>query len=872
MAGVAAAAITMVCALPSGAAAAGDPAKQIEALQKIKRSLSPGERKLDSRLAVGLRRKQVSGTTEVDIAVAKPDAELAERLSKVGAMVRNVASTGEIRAAVPAHALREVATWGVVEKIEPAAQAITARIGGRTLSKEERAEITAAAATVSEGVRAHAADTARETTRVTGIGTKLCALSDGVDSLAASQAAGELPAVDVLPNQAHEGDEGTAMLEILHDMAPGAELGFASAFISDASFADNIRALRFEAGCDVIVDDVLYFNETPFEDGPIAQAVNDVTADGAFYFSSAGNEGNVIDGTSGNYEGDFRGSGRSVGKFAGEAHDFDPGEAVQVFEPISPDSDDGVPVTLFWANPLGGAGDDYDLYLFNAAGNVVDFAQDVQDGDDDPYELLFTPDLGGSGLRLAVVRFSGAPKYFQLSALRGRFEAAGGLPAWVTPGVTRGHSAAAEAFSIAAAPAATALPYALEPGDPPNPTGPFPGSFTAAQLPERFTSDGPRRVFFPAEAVRQKPDFTAADGVNTSVDGFQPFFGTSAAAPHAAAIAALVLSGNPSATSEEVREAFNATALDLAPAGVDGRTGAGVLRADSVLSYTGATPQPLVRAQAPDVTVTTGDDDAYLEPGETARLRLPVTNVGDGTATGVSVTATTGDARAVVTPRSQAYGDIAPGVTRSQDFTLRLAEDYPLGKRVPLNVRVTFAGVLSPTSETFSLPSGEPGTDATTFSYTGPAVPIPDQSTVGASVKIPVAGFGYASKVRFSIDGTTCNTTIGSTTVGIDHTFTGDLTGTLTAPSGASARLFQRVGGTGNNLCQVVFDDSATRPFQSVTAALAPFTGTWKPFEPLSGLLDAAADGDWTFTVTDGARLDTGSLRAVSVELTGFVR
>ena len=59
------------------------------------------------------------------------------------------------------------------------------------------------------------------------------------------------------------------------------------------------------------------------------------TADGALYFSSAGNEGNTLDGTSGNYEGVFVDSGRAVGKFAGAAHDFDPGAAVQEFEPIS---------------------------------------------------------------------------------------------------------------------------------------------------------------------------------------------------------------------------------------------------------------------------------------------------------------------------------------------------------------------------------------------------------------------------------------------------------------------------------------------------------------------------------------------------------
>ena len=57
-----------------------------------------------------------------------------------------------------------------------------------------------------------------------------------------------------------------------------------------------------------------------------------------------------------------------------------------------------------------------------------------------------------------------------------------------------------------------------------------------------------------------------------------------------------MLSGNPGARTAEISDAFDATALDLAPAGVDGRTGHGIVRADSVLAYTGATPQPLVKA------------------------------------------------------------------------------------------------------------------------------------------------------------------------------------------------------------------------------------------------------------------------------------
>jgi len=879
-------------------------ASQIAALQQVKASLSARERKLDSRLLVTLRRREGAaripravtgatvskGTTVVDVRAATAGADLLKRLRAVGARVRETSRrAGVVRARIPVDALEKVASWRDVRKVGVAAGWIAASMPtppARSKAAEAASLEAALAAVVSEGDKAHAADTARTRWRVTGVGVKVCVLSDGVDALAASQAAGELPEVDVLADQEGDGDEGTAMLEIVHDVAPSAQLGFATAVSGDAEFAENIRALRFQAGCDVLVDDILYFNESPFQDGIIARAVNDVTAAGALYFSSAGNEGNTLDGTSGTYEGDFVDSGRGVGKFAGAAHDFDPGPGVQVFDPLSAASNASVPVTLFWADPLGAAASDYDLYLFNAAGDLVEFSQDVQNGDDDPYELLFTRTSGGAGQRLAVVRFSGAARYFQLSALRGRFkDSADGLAARATPGVTRGHSAAEGAFSVAAAPAAGPLPFDLEPGDPANPAGPFPNAFTAAQLPERFTSDGPRRVFFnpdgtpitPADfsstggAVRQKPDITAADGVNTSLSDFSPFFGTSAAAPHAAAIAALVLSGNPGAGTDDLRAAFEATALDVAPAGVDGRTGHGIVRADRVLAYTGATPQPLVRAGSPTVTPVTGDGDAFVEPGETATVALPATNVGDGTATGVSVTATTADPQVRLTPRARSYGNIAAGATKSRSFRLALPADYPLGKRIPVSVRVTFAGVLSPTATTVTIPTGEPAATPTTFAYTGPPVPIPDVSATGASVSIPVTGIGHAARLTFSIDGTACSATAGSTTVGLDHTFVGDLTGTLTGPGGATATLFARSGAGGNNLCQVVFDDSAAAPFASVTSTLAPFTGTWRPAESLDALLSAPVDGDWTFTVVDAARLDIGSIRSVSLHITGFV-
>ncbi len=901
--------------------------RQIEALQSIKKSQTVGESKVDSRLLVEqkLRAQRMSasavpalgsgakvsaaGTVLVDIR-GQVSEELLKSLRESGAGIRAVSEHyGSVRAEVPLNAVPAIAGRGDVKKVESANEAFTARqlaepaTAGKPANREGKEEKAAriaaelkkaveakgqvgiaAGPTTSEGDRAHNADTARQQFGVTGVGTKICALSDGVDSLATSQARGELPAgVDVIPGQEGDGDEGTAMLEIIHDLAPNASLGFASAFNSDASFADNIRKLRFDAHCDVIVDDVLYFKESPFQDWIIAQAVNDVTANGALYFSSAGNEGNVADGTSGHWEGDFVDSGKGVGKFAGTAHNFAGAAGNQIFEPVSSGSG-AVPVTLFWSDPLGRSNNDYDLYLLNAAGNVVDFSQDNQTGTQDAYERVDT--TGGAGLRLAIVKFSGEGRYLSLSALRGRFsDSADGLKAYTKPGVTVGHSAARDAFSVAAAPAAKAFPRALEPGDPANPAGPFPGAFSASTKVERFTSDGPRRMFYQADGtpitpgnvsgtggeVRAKPDITAADGVSTSVTGFTTFYGTSAAAPHAAAIAGLVLSGNPGLPPADVREALITTAVDILAPGRDPSSGAGVILADKVLAYTGASPQPLATAGQP--TVTPADGGSALDPGDTAKVTLPVTNRGDGTANSTSVVLTSPTPGVTVAPRSKSYGTISPGQTGVNDFTITVPATQELGVPVVLNARVTFAGSFSPTTTSFSLPVGTPSPVAKDFAYAGAAVAIPDSDPTGVTVPITVSGVGRASKLAFSVDGATCNTDQTSETVGINHSYVGDLVGTLTSPSGAKATVFQRGGASGNNLCQVVFADTATAAFSSVTAANAPFTGTYKPAQALGGLTaGTAADGVWKFTAVDVAGGDTGSLRSISLHINGFVQ
>ena len=182
-------------------------------------------------------------------------------------------------------------------------------------------------------------------------------------------------------------------------------------------------------------------------------------------------------------------------------------------------------------------------------------------GDDSPVEFIGRT---FDGERLVIDKFAdGATSsvpMFNLIVFRGELD-----DALVTNGATRGHSAAAAAFSVAATPAAV-------PFDDTTPNGPYPGLFIGRQRRARcFTSDGPRRIILDGATgneltpgnrtrtggvVRQKPDITAADGVSCAAPGFNPFYGTSAAAPHAAAIAALVKSAVPGLTPAQVRTAL----------------------------------------------------------------------------------------------------------------------------------------------------------------------------------------------------------------------------------------------------------------------------------------------------------------------------
>ena len=169
---------------------------------------------------------------------------------------------------------------------------------------------------VSEGVTQLKAALARTQFSVTGRDITVGVLSDSYNFLGGANtdvANGELPGAgnpcgnttavgNLVEGGAGSIDEGRAMAQIVHDVAPGAKILFASAFLGDLEFAQSIRDLAAQ-GADVIVDDVTYFTEPMFQDGPIAKAVADVTAQGVAYFSSAANSNVILGGNRvGSYE------------------------------------------------------------------------------------------------------------------------------------------------------------------------------------------------------------------------------------------------------------------------------------------------------------------------------------------------------------------------------------------------------------------------------------------------------------------------------------------------------------------------------------------------------------------------------------------
>lgn len=456
---------------------------------------------------------------------------------------------------------------------------------------------------LSEGVALHNTASANAT-GITGAGVNVGAISDGITNLAAAQALGELPAVVNVVN-AGSGDEGTAMLEIIHDLAPNAALLFHG---TGAGVPGHITALNMlaGAGAHVIAEDIAFDAQPAFQKGAAALAAENLALAGISVHSSAGNLGSAHaarvaaigtgagpDGNAGPFAG--CNNPQNTVNIAGADNTFD----------VTVGAGGTLNVTLQWSEPRAifptpgrGGFTNLDLFVFSApVANCLAQSIAVQgDGVGDTIEQVsWTNGTANPVTVKIVVNVTGTSSAVAAPLLDLRWRGAmNAVDATTRAGsvnpdsnYTFGATSAAAANAGANTNPATVNIEGFSAGGPVQlvstticPDG------AAGPCAATATAGGPGQTV-------GAPTWTAADGVSVSgVGGFGSgncpaitqgdcrFFGTSAAAPHAAGVAALVrqaLGGNPSPL--EIHQVMADTAKDRGTPGFDTTWGFGVLNA-----------------------------------------------------------------------------------------------------------------------------------------------------------------------------------------------------------------------------------------------------------------------------------------------------
>jgi len=491
-------------------------------------------------------------------------------------------AVGLVRAVVPYDKVDAVAALPWVAAIRPTITGVT-----------DAGPIT------SEGVILHRANTA-QAHGFTGHGQAIGVISDGVSSLADSVGRGELPA-DVRVLDPGVGDEGTAMLEIIHDMAPGAKLIFTTVGESLDTYVAAFHSLA-AAGATLIAEDIAIDDEPAFQQGIGATTADQLARAGIWVSSSAGNLG-------AKHAPRVRavGTGRTPDNATGSFADCPtrPDNTVNLrgtdnTYDIQIAAGGGILPTLQWSEPRAifpttgqGGFTDLNLYLMNADGTDCLAASDAVQANgvgDTIEQLLYFNETGAPINAKLVVDVAGTSSAVRPPVLDLRWRTAG-VTTLDPPDRAGSLNPDSNYLGFATSAGAAGADLSTDPATVPlqaySAAGPVQVGLTTRCAAGRV---GPcRGIPGPAFRTAPAPSWTGADGVSVSgVGGFGAgrcpatttgdcrFYGTSAAAPTSAGVAALVrqeLGGRLAPV------ALNAVLSLLAVHRSDPAFGAGVLRA-----------------------------------------------------------------------------------------------------------------------------------------------------------------------------------------------------------------------------------------------------------------------------------------------------
>jgi len=397
-------------------------------------------------------------------------------------------------------------------------------------------------------------DDVYDTLGVTGDGFKVGVISDGAEHWQAVAESGDLPvSIELFDNSTGIGDEGTAMMEIIYDLAPGVEFYFAGVEVDlDEDSTEMVAAIEWLVGegCDIIVDGLTFYDEPMFEDGDVADAAAAAVTAGVVYVTSAGDDAEKhhqryytpeYEGTRHLFEGTQESNPQPHWAF-----EVGPSETALTIEGF-----------LQWSDEWGESGNDYNLYLEKQYDvpykhwDYVGWSENRQNGDDDPFEhVVYTtavPSFAESlrwSIRLVNEGEVCELEFFHVGP--GVWYKIWPLPEPVLRDSIFGHAAVESVITVGAIAA--------------NDQGHDEVNASSSQGPSTvydFTQTPPERI------ERSSLDVCGIDGVSTKVYYPDPFYGTSAAAAHIAGIAALLLEIDGTLTPSEVQDRINDGAVNI---------------------------------------------------------------------------------------------------------------------------------------------------------------------------------------------------------------------------------------------------------------------------------------------------------------------